>query len=303
MTIRWLQLRAMVRYEFLMQWRLRLWTVVTIPLCLMVLLIGLSFHSFRTTNASETLQPSTQGDAARCAAPGTNCPEVPHIEAQTSADQRTTQEASTVTLLTLELLLHVFALILMPLLVVDVVPRDHKVKLGELLQTLPLDNGTYLAGKVGAAALMACFSVTVALIFLGVTWWVLVYPFDILQYVALCVVGVLPVAVFTVALAVLLGSTATTRRRAWIMGVVLVIFLGLSMVLSNGPVMVVDYLNLGRPLPFRYYLGLVAASTLGPVANPVTMAQVLLAVGVGLVQTVALWWLFRLFLDRRAARA
>jgi hypothetical protein len=87
------------------------------------------------------------------------------------------------------------------------------------------------------------------------------------------------------------------------MGVVLVIFLGLSMVLSNGPVMVVDYLNLGRPLPFRYYLGLVAASTLGPVANPVTMAQVLLAVGVGLVQTVALWWLFRLFLDRRAARA
>ncbi len=116
-----------------------------------------------------------------------------------------------------------------------------------------------MAGKVLAVCLNMLICVTVSLTVVGIVWRILFYPFDVGVYLTMAFLGVLPVALVTPALSVLIAATQPTRRRAILVGIgvgiTCITLMGFGI---TGSVALSDYLNPGRPIPLRYYMGYMA---------------------------------------------
>jgi len=121
-------------------------------------------------------------------------------------------------------------MLLLPVLVADGVPRDEQWGVRELLDSLPLTPGTYLAGKL--LGLWACLAggVLLGLALTGLAWR-LAGPFDLRPFVDMWLVGVGGVVVLNGTLGLLLGAGQTNRWRAVLLGAALVA----AMVFTLGP--------------------------------------------------------------------
>ena len=304
------QIRAIARYERLMYWRQRTGFVMMFPLCLITLLLCLSYHNMLTAPHPLVISmPLTVEEQAECAASNMVCSRTQVIDPATASPEMIKQAEMewqrmlATRLFSMELPLHLFVLILIPLLVADAIPKDSKFRMRELLDTLSMESGTYLAGKVIGAVLMSIESLTIPYMFLGILWWTLISPFDLLPYLALWIGSLVPVAIFSAGLAVLIASGQPSRRRALLVAVVLVVTACLSMAIAFGDVTAFDYLNIGRPIPYRFYIG--QLNTLSGsvdeqnVIGQVTNVQVALSAAVGILELVFLWWIARLLLNRR----
>jgi hypothetical protein len=178
-----------------------------------------------------------------------------------------------------------------PPVVADTIPRDRQVAVRELLDSLPLDRGTYLAGKLlGAWAGVTAGLVGVAL-FTGLTAWLLFGPFYLDAYLALWAVGVGPLALFTSGMSILLASGQPTRRRAVLVSIGFAVCCVAMLLTTTGTVR--DAISLARPSVFlalqsRYVPTLRAFVEMGLYGYP--PAQISLTVGGGALQ-VALAWL------------
>lgn len=223
------QLGAVIRYEFLILWRQRIIAVGIVGVIAVMLFVLIQNSQFKNP-ANEQL----------------------YSEADFF-------QVSTAMLLSDGFVLHVFVLLFFPILVADTDPKDRQYRVRELLQTLPLLNEVYVAGKVLAVCLNMLICVTVSLTVVGIVWRILFYPFDVGVYLTMAFLGVLPVALVTPALSVLIAATQPTRRRAILVGIgvgiTCITLMGFGI---TGSVALSDYLNPGRPIPLRYYMGYMA---------------------------------------------
>jgi hypothetical protein len=198
------------------------------------------------------------------------------------------------------------ALLLMVLAVppvaADTIPRDRQIAVGELLDSLPLHRGTYLAGKLlGAWAGVTVGLVGVALL-TGLTARLLFGPFYLDAYLALWAVGVVPLALFASGLSVLLASGQPTRRRAVLVSIGFATCCVAMLFTTTGTVR--DAISLARPSVFlalqsRHIPTSRAFVKMGLYSY--APAQVPLTIGGGALQ-IALAWLGAWAWMRKEAR-
>jgi hypothetical protein len=193
---------------------------------------------------------------------------------------------------------YVVLALLLPPVMAESLPRDQQLGVRELLDSLPLTTGAYLAGKLLGAWLALAAGLGAAMLAIGTLWLVLVGRFNPGPYLNMWLVGALGMAVINSALGVLLAGAQPNRRRAVLMGValsVLVLFF-LSRDLQAEPGSARYILSLARPALFSYYIfGWMdlPAAAFGPTATVRHVWLTLLA-GAGQVAVLAagLWaWL------------
>ncbi len=287
---RFAQFLAIARYDFLLAWRQRAWLVALIPICAIMAMMCFAFRDV------PAIKEMNRVLAARNSPTG---------EVTLEGLDDVARTASTFTLYSFGLFLHMVGIALFPVLFADAIPRDTRLGLREVYESLPLSHGVYLAGKVAGALLSVLAAMLLAILWLGVLWWFVVYPFHALEFAGLSALAILPVGLLNSALAILLAAGQPTRRRGLLIGAGFVILSFLAILLSTGAVNGLDFLNIGRPLPFRYYINqLVSAASSKSVAGivPVSLFQIGLGVLAGLVEIAAAWWIAQRWFARQAGR-
>ena len=152
--------------------------------------------------------------------------------------------------------LYVVLAVLLPPVVAEAIPRDRQLGVRELLDSLPLTAGAYLAGKLLGAWLALAAALGAAMLVIGALWLVLVGRFSPGPYLHLWLVGALGLALINAALGVLLAGTQPNRRRAVLVGVavsmVVLFFLGTDLQRDSDTARFL--LSPARPALFNYYL-------------------------------------------------
>jgi hypothetical protein len=177
-----------------------------------------------------------------------------------------------------------------PPVVADAIPRDQQCVVRELLDSLPLGRGTYLAGKLlGAWAGIVVGLAGVALL-TGLTARLLFGPFYLDAYLALWGVGIGPLALYASGMSTLLASGQPTRRRAVLVSVGFATCCVAMLLTTTGTAW--DAVSLARPSVFlalqsRHIPALRGFAKLGWYSY--APAQVLLATGGGALQVTLAW--------------
>lgn len=109
-------------------------------------------------------------------------------------------------------------LITLPVLVAETIPLDHYFGIRDILRALPLRNTTYLVGKVLGVWVGIILSMAVSALVIGIAFWIMVSAFDLREWLAVWIFGLLLFAFFSSALSVLLAVSVPTRRRAVLVG-------------------------------------------------------------------------------------
>ncbi len=287
------QLGAIIRYEFLLQWRQRTLLASLIPLCLLCLLLVFGFRE----NVAQALRVPQVVVGTRQEGDVTVTTTVAAEPAQMETVRR---QASTVVLLSLESVLHMVGLLLFPILMADMIPKDRQYGVRELLDTLPLPGGVYLGGKLFAAMLSALCSLMITLIVMGVAWWIVIYPYVLGDYLVMVLLAVLPVGLLSTGLIVLLAAGQPTRRRAILLGIgfaiASLVLVGFGLTKS---IYLLDYFNPSRPLAFKYYVMGMSGGGIPSSFELVSIGQLALAVGAGILEVAVLWWFVRGQLRRK----
>ena len=142
--------------------------------------------------------------------------------------------------------------ILLPVVVADTLPKDKHLGVRELLESLPLTPGTYLAGKMLSVWVSLLAGVGLAALIGSVVWWGLAGPFSLGIYFEVWSVGVASMALINSGLGVLLAAGQPTNRRAIFVGVAFAI---LSLALF-GPGMILHGTNWNLLNPSHPELGM-----------------------------------------------
>jgi hypothetical protein len=115
--------------------------------------------------------------------------------------------------------------VLLPPVLAETVPRDRQLGVHELLASLPPSGLTLLAGKLLGAWASVLLGLGGFGLLLGLVWLPILGSYDMRLYLDLWLVGLLPLAVYVAAISVLLAAGQPTRRRATLIGVVLVVLI------------------------------------------------------------------------------
>jgi hypothetical protein len=276
------QIAAMVRYELLMQWR-------------RVALPALGLGMITPALLGAVLARNKFGGVGEALATGALSPE--------TASANITAELLLVTWLGAFLTV----MVMLPLVVADTIPQDRHLGVHEVLDSLPLKPGTYLAGKVLGLWVSLMVGLATAALLIAGAWRLAVGPFDLAVYAELWLVGVLPTALIQAGLAALLAAGQPTNRRAMLAGgawSLLCLFgIGLAFV-TYGTFW--DWLNPARPAVWLYYLvgwpgamrgkGVLSQSALNLIGQFVNQKRAIQSLGAGLGQVGLVWlwvWLRR----------
>lgn len=263
------RLTGIIRYEFLMQWRRKTTIVVFAPVFLL-------FVTFALLSAEQVRQQT-----ANAAATGLSPADV--------------QRALTLTLLpAVWAVLHIMIILIAPIAVSDLIPKDRQLGMRELLDTLPLTSGVYVAGKLLSMWLVLIAGLGGIAIFTGIVWHFVFGGYDLATYASVWIFLAAPIALANPGLTMLLSAGQPTRRRALTVGVVLAVLTIITIRINNTPTLW-DYLSPFRPIVFMYWIqGGTAA--LGPqtVSQANVFQSVLIALAEVLAVSVGSWaWLHR----------
>lgn len=145
-------------------------------------------------------------------------------------------------------------LFLLPVLVADVFSKDRQWGIYEVLESLPLPSSLYLVGKI----LSVWVSVSAVLLLVGIASaiaWRLVGTFNAGIVLEMWLLGVWPIALSSSTLVALLASSQPTNRRAVLIGVLLATLALAGQVTGYfaGETWW-NYWNPGRPVLMLYYL-------------------------------------------------
>jgi len=223
------QLKAIISYEFRLQWRrVALPAVATALIITPLLGVWLSYEEF-------------QGYRAALAA-GTLSPAVAQAEI--------TADLIPITWLGITLT----AILLIPLVVAEMIPRDRQLGVRDLLDTL-LSPGLYLVGKLLSLWLTLLAGVGLAALVSGCAWWLLIGPFRLDIFLDTWLLGGLFLILINGGTTLLLAAGQPTNRRALFIGGGYVLFclLGLSFIFSTD-LSWWRWLNPARPAVMLYYL-------------------------------------------------
>lgn len=199
------QLQAIVFYEMQLLWRRR---VLPALMLLAVLLLVMTSYSLIQQARSMTV-------------PGESSTELAALGV--TEEGMTRYLNTTLIMFSLVSALSIFFAVVPSLVLTEAIPNDSQYRVRDLLDSLPLGQGTYLLGKVGGTwagvlgGLLFVFVATALLLRL------IIGPF-LLDGYALIWLVLLPLALFTSACAVLLAAGQPTRRRAIFVGALLMTY-------------------------------------------------------------------------------
>lgn len=224
------QLAAMIRYEFLLSWRRAALPVLVVGLMTTPLLGAFiardDFRGYRRALAAGTLSLEV-------------------------AKAEITGQLVLVSWLGTSLI----AVIMVPLVVADTIPKDRQLGVRELLDTLPLSPGAYLAGKLLSLWFGLLIGLSLAALVAGVVWWLMIGPFEVAKYLDLWFVGMLGLTFINAGTSMLLAAGQPNRRRATLVGSAYAMLclagLGLAFLSRAGWW---RWLNPARPSVMLYYL-------------------------------------------------
>ena len=220
------QLGAMIRYEFILQWRR-----AALPSLLMGLAITPVLGAFLARDKFSGYLTV-----------GALTPE--------SAQAHITAEIMLITWIGLCLIL----IVMLPIMVAETIPNDRQLAVHELLDSLPLSPGVYLMGKLLGLWFSLFVIFSTAMLIAGGVWWLVVGPFNMVIYLELWLVGAVALAFINAGLSMLLAAGQPTNRRARLIGGAFSLFClaGIGLAFSTFGTFW-DLLNPARPVPLLYY--------------------------------------------------
>lgn len=255
------QLIGMTQYEFRMHWRRKMLLFITLILVILTAVIAM-IDGAELTKAMKDFSQQ----------PGTVSP----------------MDVLTYNILfgTWVPIAFTLALVL-PIAVSDTIPLDKLGGMGELLDSLPITPAVYLSGKVAGTWLAVASSVVMGAGITAIVWWLAAGAYRVDIYLEMWILGGIMLAVLNGSLGVLLAAGQPNRRRAivWI----IVLLFGAILVTGNGfasgtEPSLLSYLNPMRaPIMMRYTTVLDGFSFF--------TRDVMMVVGVGLVQLISIWLL------------
>jgi pimeloyl-ACP methyl ester carboxylesterase len=261
------QFSAMLRYEFLLQWRRRALSVIMLALIALPVLAAVIFG-----------RQALAGVAVSGLTPA-------------RARELVMQQMVPAVWMTLWL----FLTLLVPVVVAETIPKDKHYGVRELLDSLPLSPGLYLAGKLVSMWAAVFAGLALGMVVIGAVWGLAVGPFDLRWYANVWLAGAAPMAFINPGLSLLLAAGQPTGRRALLVGIgfaVVCVLLQVPGFLMLGSAW--NILNPSHPVLFLYFLGTPNAS---PSDDPLTLflshyitpEAVTWTVVAGLAQVLILW--------------
>lgn len=169
--------------------------------------------------------------------------------------------------------------LLLPVVISDTIPRDNQIGVRELLDSLPLTTGTYLAGKVLGVWVTWIGGISVVLVLTGILWWLVFGAFDPAPYFGMVIFGAWSLIILNAGAGTLISGTQPTRRRAVALMILLMIVLPILLPASLEADSLPGLLSPVRVTILNYYL-LIETSP----------GQLALAIGAGLIELVVIWF-------------
>lgn len=268
------RLSAVVTYEARMHWRRR-----AIVFLLLIFMIGLIGFTILTKEASDRPPMQVSWDNGVLT-------ETPLPVDQSMADfaRRFSGNApawiDTVSYpqyMNDRLIVMLLCMALMPLLIgitpifAETIPLDRQHHVRELLETTPLTKSAYLAGKVVGLWATLLIGLLICAVIYGIVAFLLFGAFDPVIYMGLWVVVIFPSVLITAAFAVLIPSGVNSRRKAVLLGALLV---PVSMALFSMIYITMTVSGMGL-------------SGAVPLANVATYAEVIAALFGSIAQVIA----------------
>jgi hypothetical protein len=192
------------------------------------------------------------------------------------------------------------AVVMIPLVVADTIPKDQQVGVRELLDTLPLSPATYLAGKLFSLWFSLLAGLGLAAFIAGIVWWLMIGPFKLDLFLDLWFVGGMLLMFINAGLSTLLAAGQPTNRRAMMIGGAysLLCLVGLGFMFS-ADMGWWRWLNPARPAVMLYYLLGISGAIQGNdeliraamafVQQVASRGEVLRSLGAGLIQVGLVW--------------
>jgi hypothetical protein len=191
-------------------------------------------------------------------------------------------------------------MLMVPPLVADTIPKDRQLGVSELLDSLPLSLGVYLAGKLFSLWLNLLLSLGLAALLTGLAWRFLVGPFNLSLFFDLWGVGAAGLLLINAGTSLLLAAGQPTSRRAIFVGgaYTFLCLVGLGFTFSLN-ITLWRWFNPARPAVMLYYtLGFPGAAArseefgqalLAFVQQVASREAVLASLAAGLLQVGLLW--------------
>ena len=114
----------------------------------------------------------------------------------------------------------VMIVLLLPLMLAELVPLDRQYRVREIVDALPVSRNVYLAGKLLSVWPVVAIGLTLSALLSGALAWMQGGPFHVGVLTAFWITGLIPLALFTTQMSVMLSAGQPNRRRAILTGLV-----------------------------------------------------------------------------------
>ena len=226
------QLSGILRYEVLLQRRQRMVTVVLVSTVVLPIVM---YVLFGQSNAAEIQR-------TWIAAGGIS------TEAALQVTTRYAILYSTITL-------YLITLLILPVVSADVIAKDRQHGVREVLDSLPLTTGTYLAGKVLSWSATIMIGMVAALVVIAAVLWLLIGPYHVRAFAAAWLAVGWGIGVVNSTISLLLAAGQPTRRRAIGVGVIFAtLCLFANVALLTNTALWTNLLNPGRSALTLHYM-------------------------------------------------
>jgi ABC-type transport system involved in multi-copper enzyme maturation permease subunit len=269
------QLGGMMRYEVLLQRRQRMLIVVMLSAAALPIIM---YVLFGQSNAAEIQRTWIASGGISTEA----------------ALQVTTRYATVYAAMAL----YMITLLILPVVSADVIAKDRQHGVREVLDSLPLTTGTYLAGKVLSWIAAVMIGLVVALLITGAALWLLIGPYHVTTFATAWLAIGWGIGVVNSVISMLLAAGQPTRRRAIGVAVIfaaLCLFANVALLVDTG--LWANLLNPGRSaLTLHFLLLAVTETPLLPVDSAKTASWSLIG---GVIEVAVVWGAVWLWMRRK----
>ncbi|MBZ0291133.1 MAG: ABC transporter permease [Anaerolineae bacterium] len=170
----------------------------------------------------------------------------------------------------------------LPIIAADIIPKDRQLGTGEIIESTPLQPGTYLAGKVLSVWAAMFAGLLIIMIVTSVIWMLVLGIFDWPGYLEMWLIGVVSLVILNGSLGVLIAATQPSRRRAIIVAIGVFFIVPFILNITDTQTLMA-YLN-----PVRYpILGYYLFSTTA--LQNFTFDNMVKAIAIGLAEVAVIW--------------
>lgn len=275
---------AIARYEFLMLWRQRAAPVLT--LSLVALPVFFAFFVYGDA-ANENLSLLDKMSAAQ-------------IQEYAIFITSTVQFFSWAAA-------YLILIVLAPLMMSEIIPKDRQYGVREILDALPLGAGTYLNGKMLGGVAVALSGLVAAMIIVTIFWKIMFREIYLPMILSAWLGGGGALILLNTTTAILLAAGQPTRKRAFAISAFFtfacLVLMTVAVASHDG---VIDYAwweiaSPARSAFYSYFIDGTFEAMSGSIysTNFDSVAALWQTVGVGLVELAILWFLARKYVQTR----